>query len=406
MTYYKLGAKLAFASLFLMSMIACNGKGFPVALTSPGNANSNSGSGSGSNNATVTKGTGTTACGDEKSFQECANLPVDGATYTSPVPISAYASSQYGMSGWQAYVDGNLVTTSASSQPTFNGDTSWWNATIPGLSPGTHLIGINVWDNNAPSYSVHSYTATITVPATSLPTPPSTATTYTNLQEANGSQESWKICNGPCSGSSGTGSSNITLDATNFEPSLSGSTMEETSTGAAFNTLGYLKPPCPSTGCTSVTNFIDDVWFYIPSTTTALQALEFDPDVYDGNYEYFMSMQCDSATGDWRFWDMANGDWTTKQNNGSTAVYPCSLLTETNQWHHFQLYGTVDYSTHTYTYQTFVIDGVTVYKNLGNSYNAKPYSSSPALVVEQQIDNNSSAASNSVYYDNYSLTVW
>ena len=104
---------------------------------------------------------------------------------------------------------------------------------------------------------------------------------------------------------------------------------------------------------------------------------------------------------------MAAGQWTVNDASGQEITkYPCTLLTQTNQWHHFQLYGVSNYSAHTYAYQTFVVDGVTVYQNLGNSYSASPYTSGPGLVVEQQIDNNASATLNSVYYDNYSLTVW
>lgn len=37
---------------------------------------------------------------------------------------------------------------------------------------------------------------------------------------------------------------------------------------------------------------------------------------------------------------------------------------------------------------------------------AKTYSGGETLNIEQQIDNNSSAGTNSVYYDNYNLWVW
>jgi hypothetical protein len=411
MTNLKSSARLVLAGALFTLLTACSGGGYPAVLSNPGQSPQTGSSGSGGG-ATVNSGTGTTACKSgltmsaDSTFEECVSLPANNATYAAPPPISVYATSQTGISGWQAYVDGNLVSSSVSSKPTTTGSTGWWNGTISGVTPGTHTIGINVWDNNAPSYSVNTYSATITVAASPLPTPPAGAQTYTNLESAAGSQGTWQICNGSCSGSSGPGSSTITQNATNA-PSLSGSALEETSTGAAFNTLGYLKPPCPTAGCTSVSNFVDDVWFYIPASTNQLQALEFDPDVYDGSYEYFMSMQCDSVSGEWRFWNMAAAQWTVNSSSGQTIpTYPCTLLTATNQWHHFQLYAVANYSAHTYVYQTFVVDGVTVYQNLGNSYGARPYTSSPSLIVEQQIDNNASATSNSVYYDNYTLTAW
>jgi hypothetical protein len=404
--HIKSAVKLALASALLMTFAACSGTGFPVALTGSGsNNNSSSGSGSGPGGS-VTAGQGTTVCGSGKTFQQCPSLPVAGATYNNTVPIAVMATSPYGITGWQAYVDGNLVTSSASGQGTTGQDTGNWNATVPGIAPGSHLVAVNTWDNDAADgYTPLSYAAQVNVVGSPLPTPAATATVYSNLQAASGSSGSWQICNGSCSGSSGTGSSAIVQAATNG-PTLSGASMEEISTGAAFNTLGYLKPPCPAAGCTSVTNFLDDVWFYIPSTTSALQALEFDPDAYDGSYEYFLSMQCDSVSGDWRFWNMNTATWTTQGGSAQVSTYPCQLLTKTNQWHHFQLYGTMNYSAHIYTYETFVVDGTTVFQNLGNSYPARPYTSGPSLIVEQQIDNNATATSNSVYYDDYNLTVW
>ena len=159
--------------------------------------------------------------------------------------------------------------------------------------------------------------------------------------------------------------------------------------------------------CASVSNFLDDLYFYIPASTNGLQALEFDPDLYSGGYEYFMSMQCDSVSGDWRFWDMATNSWMILNGSGGTIpVYPCAVLTKTGSWHHFQLYGTISQSNHTYTYQTFVFDDVTIYKTLGNTYPAKASSQPSEINIEQQIDNNSTAISNTVYYNDYNFWVW
>jgi hypothetical protein len=395
--------KLALAGALLVGLAGCNGSGYPVALTGSGSTTT---SGGGTSSGTVTTGTGTTQCGDGTAFLQCVSLPVAGATYDGTVPLAVMATAPDTINGWHVYVDGVLADSSVSTTaPNAYTATENWNGVISGISPGSHEIAVSTWPGAKESYAPTTAKVTVNVVASPLPTPSASAKVYSNVEAATGTQGSWQICNGSCSGSWGTGTSTITLDATNA-PTLSGASMEETSTGAGFNTLGYLKPPCPTAGCTSVSNFLDDVWFYIPSTTTAVQALEFDPDLYDGSYEYFMSMQCDSASGDWRFWNMNAGQWTTQGGSATVSTYPCQLLTQTNQWHHFQLYGVMNYSAHTYTYQTFVVDGVTVFQNLGNSYPAKPYSSGEAIVVEQQIDNNATATSNSVYYDDYSLTVW
>ncbi len=159
--------------------------------------------------------------------------------------------------------------------------------------------------------------------------------------------------------------------------------------------------------CATISNVLDDLYFYIPESTNQLQALEFDPDLYSGGYEYFISMQCDSVSGNWRFWDMASNNWTAlNASGGPIPVYPCVVLTQTGAWHHLQLYGTIDQQNQTYAYETFVLDGVTVYKNLGNTYPAKPSSQPSEINIEQQIDNNSSATANTVYYDDYNFWVW
>lgn len=150
-----------------------------------------------------------------------------------------------------------------------------------------------------------------------------------------------------------------------------------------------------------IQNALYETAFYIPSTTNQLQALEFDPDLYDGSYEYFLSVQCDSATGDWRMWDMSTGQWQTP-----TTPRPCGVLTQTNQWHTLAIYGTFNQANQTYTYQTLVVDGSPIFQNLGQSYPAKALTATPSFIVEHQIDNSPTATSNIVYYDNTNVWTW
>jgi len=326
------------------------------------------------------------------------NEPVTGGTFTSPVTISAFASSPNAVSGWAVYFNNTEVYSNGT------GLDGVLDVTVtPPTVPGNYKVTVTAWDTTG---AHASYVATnVTVNSSPLPTPPGDATLYPNLQNASGNPGTWSPCTGSCAGSGGSGSGSDSFS--NPSPSLSHASMGQTSNGSYFNTMYYRHLGCPSAGCTGVSNFLDDVWFYVPSTAAHLQALEFDPDVYDGSYEYFMSMQCDSASGKWRFWDMAAGKWTVQSSSGGTIpTYNCGLLSQTNQWHHLQLYGTMNYSAKTYTYQTFVIDGVTVYSNIGNTYDAKTYSGGETLNIEQQIDNNSSAGTNTVYYDNYNLWVW
>ncbi len=338
--------------------------------------------------------------------------------------------------------------------------------------------------------------------STSLPTPPSNAFTFANLQSEN-SSGTWVVCEEPTCNPGGAGSSGSGNVFQNISsPSLTGSSMEQVDSGGNWNVLVYKHLACeivPTGGtsttgtvtlnvptltvtgnnvtitasasdstysitaiqiyldgnlifnsatsgpvtpisytinnlsgphtiaikawdsngtntivtttfasgpnCSTISNFLDDLWLYIPSSTTQLQALEFDPDLYDGSYEYFMSMQCE-ASGDWRLWDMGHGTWVHPLP-GQPQPAACNLTSEPNTWHHFQLYGTMNLSTHQYTYETLIVDGAPVYQNAGYTYSAAPYSApNKTINVEQQIDNGSAAQTNTVYYDKYNLTVW
>jgi hypothetical protein len=161
-------------------------------------------------------------------------------------------------------------------------------------------------------------------------------------------------------------------------------------------------------------NMLLDEWFQV-APGDDIQQLEFDPDLFDasGKYEYFGTVACrmnGTNSGDWYLWNMA-----AQQQSGQGWVatsYPCTI--SQGAWHHLQLYVTLNTtgsscpnSVPCYTYNTFVFDGATVFKNLGWSYNAGTGSYTPTLNVEQQIDNfDSQNVSNTVYYDNYYLWVW
>lgn len=327
------------------------------------------------------------------------NEPLTGKTYTFPVIVSATESSPNGPSGWDVYLESNLVVHNTSSSGRLD-------TTFP-ASAGSHTVVVKAWDNSGADTSASE---TITVDTSSLPTPPENAIQYPNVQN-NGVLGTWTICDGTCSGSTkgGTGTDGFKFNVSS--PSLSGAGMEMYSEGTTpddeWNTLGYQHLGCPSGGCTSVSNFLEDMWFYIPSSSTALQATEYDPGVYDGTYKSFASMQCDSNSGDWRFWNSAANSWTILSSTGGTLpVYKCNILSEEYSWHHYQLYVTMNFTSHTITYETFVVDGVTVYSDIANKYDALAYAGTPTINIEQQIDNHTADVTDSEYLDNYNLWVW
>jgi hypothetical protein len=326
------------------------------------------------------------------------NVPQSGSTTGSTVTVSAVASSPNGISGWDVYFGNTLYYRS------YEGFNGILDVTVAAPTGANQKVTVTAFDNTGAD---NSYVATdVTVNTSPLPTPPSDATEFPNLQNVSGNPGTWQACTGTCTGakSGPTGTNSLTFGNS---PSLSGGSMKQTATGETggyWDVLYYRHLGCttlPGGVCSGISNVLEDMWFYVPSTTTQLQALEFDPDLYDGSDEEFMSHQCRVAgdgAGYWYLWNMAANTW-------EPTTYACSM--STNTWHHFQVYGTIDQSTHSYTYEDFVFDGKTVYQNLGTTYNGKAYSSSPDLNIQQQIDNNSDpTGSNAVNYDNYNLWVW
>lgn len=164
-------------------------------------------------------------------------------------------------------------------------------------------------------------------------------------------------------------------------------------------------PNCPTIG-----NVLLDEWFYI-SDTTHMQAAEFDPDLFTGAHQFFPSFQCrlkGTNPGLWYFWDMKTVQWlVTDVGGGTIPTYPCTTATlTTGVWHHLQSYSTFNQSTLQYCYEVLVFDGSTVFDHLHNCYNAGDIVSAPFLNVENQVDNDNSATSNTIYYDNINATYW
>jgi hypothetical protein len=231
-----------------------------------------------------------------------------------------------------------------------------------------------------------------------IPTVPGNGTTFSHLERTAGNPGTWTSCSGTvCAGGSNTGSPAHSFN--NASPSLSGTSMSQTSNGNSFNTLYFRHLGCPDGDCTTYNNFLVDLWFYPPTTTTThVQAFEFDPDLYLAGYGYFASVQCDYASGKWRLYDTNGHAWVT-------TTYTCTLAT--NTWHHLQLYVTLDNVAHTYTYMTFYVDDASIFTNLGTTYSAKNGGYAlQSLNIEQQIDNDSSATATTAYYDNYFFSVW
>jgi len=319
------------------------------------------------------------------------SAPLSGSTVSSPVPVKATASSSHPITGWEVYLDGSAAYSSTAASI---------NTTM-GASSGTHQFVIRAWDSTG-AYGSQTIEATISggsttttpTPATStpsagLPTPPSTAKVFSNIQQMT---SGWASCHtAACAGGSGAGSYWQTFNQTS--PSLSGRSMEIFNDGAWANALFYRHMGADD----AATNFL---WsFYVQldgPSVNAGQALEYDAYQFVGGYNYMMGSQCDYGAGVWDTWNEATGKWL------HTSI-PCKKFAA-GTWHHIQWYMTANHSNHTYTYKTLVVDGV-VY-NLNQTQPAKYLAWGDNAGVQWQLDVNASGTGYHEWVDNATWTIW
>jgi hypothetical protein len=224
--------------------------------------------------------------------------------------------------------------------------------------------------------------------ASGLPTPPSTAVVFTQIEQLSG----WNSCdNAACAGGSGTGAYWMTQNQTS--PSLTGSSMELFNSGAWANALWWQKMGAQD----SASNFVWDFYVQVDeSSVSAAQALEFDSFQFYGGYNYMFGSQCDFGNGKWDVWDEANGRWLP-------TTVACKSF-EPGTWHHIQWYITDNKSARTYTFMTLVVDGVPYVLNL--TYGAKNVGWSDEVGVQYQLDVNATGNGYHEWVDDSNLTVW
>jgi hypothetical protein len=222
-----------------------------------------------------------------------------------------------------------------------------------------------------------------------LPTPPPTATVYSNIEQMT---SGWASCHtAACAGGSGEGTFWQAFNQT--LPSLSGSSMEIFQDGSWSNALWYHKMGADD----SATNFLWDFYVQLDSASlNAAQALEYDAFQFVGGYNYMIGTECNYAVGVWDTWNEATGRWL------HTTV-PCKKFAA-GTWHHIQWYMTTNHSNHTYTYRTLAVDGVMY--TLNQTQPAKYLAWADNAGVQWQLDVNASGTGYHEWVDNATFTMW
>ena len=309
--------------------------------------------------------------------------PTNNQQVGSPFSLVANASSNYPIVGWHVYLDGNNVYTA--------GQTNSISTSIS-ASVGSHQLVTRAWDSSG-AYGDAWENITVTCGGggggNGLPTPPSWATVFNQIEE----RGNWHTCNSPgCAGGSGQGS--YWMAQHQSSPSRDGSSTEFFNSGVWANALFTQKLGANN----NVRNFLWDFYFYVDNASqNATQALEFDAFQFIGGYNYMIGTQCDYGNHAWDYWDEAAGHWH------STGI-SCPKFSS-NTWHHIQWYMTTNPGSHQYTYVTLVVDGQS-HPNLNITRNARYLAWGDNLGVQWQIDVNASGQGYHEWIDQVTLTIW
>lgn len=318
----------------------------------------------------------------------CVNVssPTSGSTVGSPVHFVASAQDAAGnaITGYVVYVNNSSV---------YRNYISTLDAWVV-LNPGTYNFYIRAWDSTgafgtSPTYSV-------TVSGTVIPTPPSNAVVFNNLDDATG----WGSCGDTGCAGGGANATSFPLTQNVASPSRDGGSTHIQITGPAWaDALWWKKLGAYN----NVENFLWDWWFYLPASSTSAQALEFDAFQFapvNGTMTKFMfGTECNYALGVWDGWDESTGHWVH-------TSFSCPKFS-TGTWHHAILFvQKVGDNRDQIRYGNLTIDGVTTQWNLTEPTGPTPAGWTATVGVQYQLDENASGTSLEEWFDSVKLTIW
>ena len=147
-----------------------------------------------------------------------------------------------------------------------------------------------------------------------------------------------------------------------------------------------------------MTNFLWDFWFYLPSSSTTAQAIEFDlfqSTAISGTMKKFMfGSQC--TGGHWDGWNEPTTSWVV-------TSFPCSF--STNTWHHAVYFvQRINDDRATLLYGNVTIDGVTTQWNLSEPSATTTWAATTG--VQFQLDIGKSGTSLDEWIDQVKVTMW
>jgi hypothetical protein len=262
------------------------------------------------------------------------------------------------------------------------------------LNPGTYNFYIRAWDSTGAFGT--SLTYTVTVSGTVIPTPPSNAVVFNNLDDATG----WGSCGDVGCAGGGANATSFPMTQNVASPSRDGASTEFQITGPAYaDALWWKKVGAYN----DKENFLWEWWFYLPASSTSAQALEFDAfqfaPVGSTLTEFMFGTECNYALGVWDGWNQQTGSWVH-------TSFSCPKFS-TGTWHHAILFvQRVGDNRDQVRYGNLTIDGVTTQWNLTEPTAPTPAGWTANTGVQFQLDENSSGTSLQEWVDSVKLTIW
>lgn len=302
----------------------------------------------------------------------------------SPAQVVASAQASSPITGWAIYVDSTLA---------FRQDTSASKISKTlAMSDGKHQVITRVWDNSGAHASA---TANVDIQSTSssssgsgtagtsasslIPTPPSSAKYFSNIDEMSG----WIACSA-CA-QSGTASSYWFKQGVG-SPSVDGSSMETYIKGS-YGTWAddlFVRKFGDQTWARHIEFSMNFLWNAAQTKQSngsyVVQAIEFDARMLIGDFKYLFGTQCNYGYGTWDIWSNTGFSWQ------HTSI-PCQKWGP-NSWHKVTWYFTIDDTNKYLHYVALQVDGVQYSVNRTMAAGSVPYNKEFLIQFEQDTDQN------------------
>lgn len=315
-------------------------------------------------------------------------VTVSSPTVTGPVPspvrftASAVDGASHPITGFVVYSDNtNVYQNHVSTLDT-------WVI----LPFGSHSVYVRAWDSTGAFGT--SATFPVNVQGTVIPTPLAGSVTFGNVDDLT---TGWGNCGTPsCSG--GQTTATLTFGQGVSSPSRDGASAHLSMSGGTYaNALWWRKNGAQDT----MTNYLWDFWFYIPSTNSPTQAIEFDlwqSTAISGTVKKFMfGSQCNLARQIWQGWNETLPAWVD-------TAFPCKGFS-TDTWHHaIYFLQRIHDARDTLLYGSVTIDGATTQWNLVEPSATTTWGANTG--EQWQLDLKSGGGTLEEYIDSVQVTMW